>query len=365
MPPDKLHSQGREVFKGGRTRLVGLGKEKIRPGVASMLEVNLAVQDGEKVLIMTDPPLLKQWREMELEWVLEALERCVLARMVADLADELKPGAEITFLPYPNVERNGGELDPETAERMRQFDVIVAITNYSLTHTRATRRAREAGARVASLPGFLPRMFEGPMTVDYHRVAEETRKIANLLTEAKTAVLTTPLGTELTMDLEGRSGGVDDGLITSGTRSSNLPAGEAYIAPLEGTAQGKVVVTPRGWYRLNEEMIIHFEHGAVSSIEGGGAVGEEYRSLLELPAPDRQTERRNLAELGIGTNPKARSVETTLEAEKIKGTVHIAIGDNSNIGGQVKADLHQDFVLWEPDLSLDGRLVIRRGEWLV
>ena len=75
--------------------------------------------------------------------------------------------------------------------------------------------------------------------------------------------------------------------------------------------------------------------------------------------------RRNLAELGIGTNPKAASVESTLEAEKIKGTVHIAIGDNSHIGSSVEADLHEDFVVWAPDLFLDGELVIRSGEWLV
>ena len=202
------------------------------------------------------------------------------------------------------------------------------------------------------------------MTADYHRVAEESKKMARLLADAEMAVLTTPLGTELTMDLGGRSGDVDDGLITSGFLG-NLPAGEAYTSPVEGSAEGKVVVTPRGFFRLKEEMVIHFEQGAVRDIEGGGAVGEEFRALLELPTPGRQTGRRNLAELAIGTNPKAQSVETTLEAEKIKGTVHIAIGDSSNIGGQVKADLHQDFVLWEPSLSLDGQLVIRGGEWLV
>jgi aminopeptidase len=112
-------------------------------------------------------------------------------------------------------------------------------------------------------------------------------------------------------------------------------------------------------------MTIYFSGGLVCDIEGGGKVGEEFRRLLELPAPGRQTARRSLAELGIGTNPKARSVETILEGEKIRGTVHIAIGDNIHMGGLVSADLHQDFVIWEPDLSLDGRMVIRRGKWLV
>ena len=340
-------------------------KDKIRQGVASMLEVNLAVQDGEKVLIMTDPPPLHQWGDLGLEGLLEALERCALARILADLAAELIPGSEITFLPYPSVGRHSAELDPETVKRMRTSDVIIAITNYSLTHTMARQWACESGARIASMPGFLPQMFEGPMTADYYRVAEDSKKMAALLTEAGTAVITTPLGTELTLDLQGRSGGADTGLIISRGRLDNLPAGEAFIAPVEGKAEGKIIVTPKGYAPLEKQMTLHFERGEVTEIEGGGKVGEEYRGLLKLPEPGRQAARRNLAELGIGTNPEARSVESMLEAEKIKGTVHIAIGDNAHLGGIVEADLHQDFVLWEPDLLLDGRVIIEGGKWLV
>ena len=337
-------------------------KENIRQGVASMLKVNLAVQDGEKVLVMTDPPLLEQWRELDTNTLRPMLERSVLARMVADLAAELMPDAEITFLSYPAVERHGAEVDTETAERMRASHAIIAITNYSLTHTMAAEKACEAGGRIASMPGFLPQMFEGPMVADYGRIAEESRRMAQLLTEATTAVLTTPLGTDLTLSLEGRSGDVDIGLITPG-RIDNLPAGEAFIAPLEGKSRGKVVVTPGGHASLQEQMTIHFHTGQVSDIEGGGKFGQDLSRLLELPESSRQTARRNFAELGIGTNPQARSVESLLEAEKIKGTVHIAIGDNSHIGGDVSADLHQDLVLWDPDLYLDGLLVIRGGEW--
>jgi leucyl aminopeptidase (aminopeptidase T) len=46
-----------------------------------------------------------------------------------------------------------------------------------------------------------------------------------------------------------------------------------------------------------------------------------------------------------------------LEAEKIKGTVHLAIGDNAHFGGTVESDLHEDFVLPHPELFLDGELV--------
>ncbi len=47
------------------------------------------------------------------------------------------------------------------------------------------------------------------------------------------------------------------------------------------------------------------------------------------------------------------------EAEKIRGVLHLAIGDNAHMGGAVTADLHEDFVLPHPDLYLDGEVVMR------
>jgi aminopeptidase len=340
-------------------------KDQIHQGVAAMLDVNLAVRDGEQVLILTDLPPAHWWIERESNHLCEMLERCYLARLVADLAAEMCPQTSVDFHPYPLTEPNGSEPEMETASKMFSSDVIIAITNHSLTHTEAAARACAARARMASMPGFLPSMFEGPMTADYYQVAEDSRRMASLLTTASTAHLTCPRGTDLQLDLQGRSGDVDIGLITTVGKLDNLPAGEAFIAPVEGKAQGNLVVAPRGYASLAEQMTLSFEAGVVCDIQGGGAVGEEYRQLLELPIPHRQMRRRNLAELGIGTNPQAPSVESLLEAEKIMGTVHIAIGDSAHIGGGVEADLHQDFVVWEPDLFLDGKLVIDSGRWLV
>jgi len=74
--------------------------------------------------------------------------------------------------------------------------------------------------------------------------------------------------------------------------------------------------------------------------------------------------RRNLAEFGVGTNPNAKRPDNLLEGEKIKGTVHVAIGDSSHMGGKVSADLHQDFIIPRPTLVLDGKTIIRDGKLL-
>ena len=60
---------------------------------------------------------------------------------------------------------------------------------------------------------------------------------------------------------------------------------------------------------------------------------------------------RNIAELGIGTNDRATRPDNILEAEKILGTIHIALGDNSGFGGTVTTPFHEDFVFYEPTVT--------------
>jgi leucyl aminopeptidase (aminopeptidase T) len=297
---------------------------------------------------------------------MEQQERSMLAKMVAEIAKGAFPHSPVGFYPFPSVGMHGAEPGEAVAERMRQAEVIIAITNYSLSHTDARAGATKAGARIASMPGFLARMFYpgGPMAVDYHQVAADTERLAALVTAAQVALVRTPAGTDIRFSLAGRKGDVDAGLCTAKGAWSNLPAGEAYTAPLEGTAEG-VMVVQVGWYpNLTEDMALHFRQGLVVRVESGGKVGEELKELLKLESKEETYKaRRNLAELGIGTNPNAKQPDNVLEAEKIKGTVHLAIGDNSHMGGTVTADLHQDFVIPGPDLLLDDKLVIKGGEW--
>lgn len=340
-------------------------KGQITKAVLDMLTTNLDLKEGEKLLVVSDVPTVEHWRDKDQAALAHVLERAMLAKAVSEIALEHHPGCAVEFHTYPAVGSHGAEPPQAVAAKMRQVDVIVAITSYSLSHTAAREEATEAGVRVASMPGFVARMFApgGPMVVDYQQVAAEGRAIADRLTAAQEAVVRTPEGTDMRFSLAGRQGRNDHGLYTEKGSWGNLPAGEAYIAPLEGTAQGQLVV-PAGWYPgLREDLTLHFRDGLVYALEGGGAVGENFLELLK-PGDDREPyrSRRNLAELGIGSNPNASDPDNVLEAEKIRGTVHLAIGDNAHMGGTVTADLHEDFVLPHPDLYLDGELVMRGGQ---
>ncbi|HIP97227.1 MAG TPA: hypothetical protein EYH32_08455 [Anaerolineae bacterium] len=343
-------------------------KDTITHGVINMLQVNMGLKPGERLLVVTDVPRAQDWQVESPAGLEDMLERAMLARLVADITKEHFPDCPVSFLPFLATGGHGAEPDEATALRMRDADVLIALTTYSLSHTNAREGATKAGVRIASMPSFQARMFEtgGPMAVDYRQIAADCQAFAGLLTSANRVVVRTPHGTDLRFSLEGRPGQVDTGLYRTRGAWGNLPGGEAYAVPVEGTGEGQLVA-PAGWYPdLSEDMIFRFERGEVVELLGGGAVGDEFRRMLNLGSDDPiHKARRNLAELGIGTNPNARQPDNVLEAEKIKGTVHIAIGDNLHMGGLVESDLHEDFVLPQPDLLLDENPVIVGGEWRI
>jgi aminopeptidase len=72
-----------------------------------------------------------------------------------------------------------------------------------------------------------------------------------------------------------------------------------------------------------------------------------------------------VAELGIGTNGRARPSGNVLEDEKILGSCHVAFGASAAIGGTVQVPVHLDCVVMKPDVSVDGEQFVREGALLV
>ena len=99
--------------------------------------------------------------------------------------------------------------------------------------------------------------------------------------------------------------------------------------------------------KLDAPVTIYIKNGEAVKVEGNEPFVEYLEGKL---AEDRKN--RNIAELGIGTNDKAARPDNILESEKILGTIHIALGDNSSFGGKVSTPFHQDFVFFRPTVTL-------------
>ena len=329
--------------------------EELKRAAVNMLRVNMNFKAGEKAAFVTDVAAPEDWQDVSFDLLAEMYERALMTKRVFEMVPEEFPGNQIDFITYRMTNQHGTEPPDWLAAKFLKYDVLVIMNTFSLSHTNAREMACKAGIRVASMPGIEAEMFMpgGPMAADYERVAVETEKWAAQITAGNDVHILTPFGTDLHFSINGRVGGVDAGLIHNRGDFGNLPGGEAYTAPVEGTAEGKLVV-PSGWYPgLKKDMTLFFENGLVTKVTGGGAVGEFFVQTFDF-ADESKKHRRNCAELGIGTNPNAKKIDNVLEAEKILGTIHVAVGDSSHLGGINESDLHEDFVLTQPTLIIDG-----------
>jgi leucyl aminopeptidase (aminopeptidase T) len=247
------------------------------------------------------------------------------------------------------------------AHREDVAGIIIALANNSTSHTRYRALACAAGCRFASLPHFDPDMFYTSMTVDWSALAARTARLVEAVNKAEWIRVTTPNGTDMNICKQGRHAEGDDGQLVTPGSFGNLPAGEAYLAPLEGKSHGIMVIEWGPTRKLNEPLRLTVENGVVVRIEGN----DSHRAGLEARFAENAN-CRNIAELGIGTNDKASRPDNVLEAEKILGTIHIALGDNTGFGGKVSAPFHEDYVFYQPTLTAimadkSERVIISNG----
>ncbi|MEO2068671.1 MAG: aminopeptidase [Desulfurobacteriaceae bacterium] len=243
--------------------------------------------------------------------------------------------------------------------------VLIAVNEHSLSHTLFRKLCTNfLSMRFASMPLFEPFMFYTSMQADWNKVSKLSVYLANLLTNASGVHITCPLGTDLTFSIEGREGLADTGKLCTPGSFGNLPAGEAFIAPLEGTAEGIFVTNYAPTRKLETPCKFFVKDGKVEKVEGDKELIEFLNSIFL-----KEENAKNIAEFGIGTNEKAKMFDNILEAEKILGTCHIAIGDNSSFGGNVRANVHIDFLIEKPTITLkignSKKTIMENGKLIV
>ncbi|MBI5563051.1 MAG: aminopeptidase [Deltaproteobacteria bacterium] len=226
-------------------------------------------------------------------------------------------------------------------------DAVIALAHYSTSHTRFRSFLTRKGARYASMPLFDREMLGTAMTADWKEVERRTMRLVKKMTGGDTVYITSHNGTSISFSIKGREVQPDTGIITAPGSFSNLPAGEAFLAPVEGTAEGTLVLEWAPTRRLAYPVELYVKDGNVVDISGRDPFADELRGIIE-----REPLSANVAELGIGTNDKAKRPDNILETEKILGTVHVAIGDNSSFGGRVSVPFHEDFIFFRPTMEV-------------
>lgn len=177
---------------------------------------------------------------------------------------------------------------------------------------------------------------------------------------AEKIVLTSPSGTHLEYSAKGRRGNSLYCMVEKG-QFSTLPTVEANVSPLEGTANGIIVADGSipyiGIGVLEEPVTLRVEEGRIVEISGG----RQARMLADDLVSKNDPNVYNIAEHGVGLNPKCHFCGFMLEDEGVFGSCHIGIGTSITLGGTVKASCHYDVIMKNASVEVDGKMVLKDG----
>jgi 2,5-dihydroxypyridine 5,6-dioxygenase len=307
-----------------------------------MVETCLGCKEGESLLIISD---IHQSQRIS-ELIMGAAHSIGTHPTMAIMLPRKYPGEEP---PAP------------IAEAMKSANAIVVVSTISITYSKAVEDAAKAGARILLAPAITEEIMVRTIPVDYQTLAVRTRKGLELLRTTRKVRLTTEAGTDLTMEFTPeRKGFMVDGLCLASGEKDWVPAGSCHMAPLEGLAEGKLVVdvslVPCGI--LKSPVGITVKRGMVVDIRGG----KEAKVYKEFLASFGDPNVYNLAEIGMGMNPQAKYTGAPIEDERVEGGVIVGIGQNILHGGKVKAKTHTDAIVLSPSLEMDGKMVIENGK---
>lgn len=294
-------------------------------------------------------------------------------------------GAETTLTLFDKRPADYYDPPPAVCEAMLKSDVNILVSSTGMLHCAASLRSMEKGIPSICLDGGmrLEWLQSGAITDDMAMIALRKHYVAKHVfgADAKTCRVTSRYGSDLTYSVENKiwippkpGPSFDPYKVINFQKDENRPAGKLYyylyptgelnVAPVEGSAQGKLVIdlTMHHLGRLSSPIELTVVDGRVTKIEGG----VDARILRDhLAVYGDENAYMFPAEASIGVNAKAVVRGIQREDKNVMGTMHFGLGTNVDVGGSVMSKVHMDGVVLEPTLYVDGVKRIEDGNFLV
>jgi leucyl aminopeptidase (aminopeptidase T) len=317
-----------------------------------------APKSDEKVLFLVDVPHddIKdndKWidrREMARDWF----------QIFEKMGEET--GFTVKWMEFNATGLNNKKIPDEAINEVKKSNLVLAMTEYSGTSSILPLcRAEGSTIRGASMPRIERRMENSAFKANYKDVKRYSQAIEKILNKSIGAEIKFSTNDILYIDLRNRKAHADTGECIKYGQGINFPSGEAYKAPYEGAPEeietfGKSKTKGIWPVRYNGELVKYVvEENKIIKIIGDGEKAEERRRFFN----ENET-RKNIAELGIGCNPKAVVTGNVLEDEKVSG-LHIAYGLSSHLGGTVNSDVHQD-ICYPKNAPVEAKTLTLIGE---
>jgi hypothetical protein len=298
-----------------------------------------APKPKEKVLFLVDTPhddikdseAWKDRREMAKEWY----------KIFKDMGE--KNGFSVDLIEFPATGIHNTPLPKNIIDLVLKYNLVLAITEFSASSSLFNIvKSKNSITRCASMPSVERRMEKTAFKADYKKVQKYATEIKKILDNAIAADITFSTGDTLHIDLRNRSPKKEAGECFKPGQMINFPSGEAWMVPYEAAPDEIDIYgesKTEGVWPVDysgEQVKYVIKNNIIIEIKGEGKKAKGMRKLFE----ENET-RRNLAELGIGCNPKAVVTGNLLEDEKVGG-LHLAYGMSTHIGGKVDSDMHYD-----------------------
>jgi aminopeptidase len=269
---------------------------------------------------------------------------------------------EAFYLEMESRDRNGEEPPDQIASMMRKVDVVICPTTKSLTHTEARRRASDLGVRVGTMPGITEDIMTRLFSAEPKKIIQLSDLVAERLIKASIVKVTSKLGTDISFQVKKRRVITSTGVLRNIGEGGNLPSGEVFIAPWENKTNGIIIFdgSIAGIGLLKEPVTVEIKEGYIKKIHGG----PEAELLIDLIESGGKNANA-VAEFGIGTNYKAKITGNILEDEKVRGTIHLAFGNNMTMGGKINAKIHIDGIVKKPTFYFDDEMIMDNGKFLI
>jgi len=333
----------------------------LREGAIQAVRNCARVEPGERVVIITD----------------RATEH--IAASLREVAEESSPGNVSVLL----LEDFGDRPDDGSKPLELPQAIAEALSAADVSFFAATGKKGEVGSlrlplldvvydseklRHGHMPGISDELMSMGMCADYDEVQRISAAVGEIAREASEITVTTPAGTKFTAEFSpSLKWVVCDGLLRAG-KPTNLPEGEVFTCPYN-VKEGVVVIDGILGDYFSQKFGLLEDTPVTWEIEDGrvrkvSCVDERLVSELgEYMAQDENADR--LGEFAIGTNTGLdRLVGNLLQDEKFPG-VHVAVGEPipRETGADWTSKAHLDGVLKNVTIDVDGRVIMRRGEF--
>lgn len=212
------------------------------------------------------------------------------------------------------------------------------------------------------------KMHWAAVNADYKQISEKGNTLKGILKGAKSVKVTSPAGTDFTFSVGDRPIFVDDGIVTAEKakskffveRAASLPGGSIFFAPIEVSANGKVVV-PKTQCRFEPMIGVSFEFkdGKMENFKAEKGSENFQETMAPYSGPKDM-----FGGISIGLNPELKVIEDggDYRPDNAAGMVWVSVGGNHMAGGNNDTIGGFSFPIVNATVSVEGREVVKDGK---